>query len=81
MEREDKVAIAVNDSGVGIEVDRMTDLFEFTEYKSTDGTLGESGTGLGLALSRELALINNGDIEVESHLKKGSTFTVILPKD
>ena len=80
LERDGKAAIAVKDSGVGIEFDRMADLFEFSEYKSTDGTLGESGTGLGLALSRDLAVINNGDIEVESTLGKGSTFTITLPK-
>lgn len=80
LERNGKAAVMVKDSGVGIEFERLADLFEFSEYKSTDGTLGESGTGLGLALSRDLAVINNGDIEVESILGKGSTFTLTMPK-
>jgi signal transduction histidine kinase len=75
--QDDKVVISVRDNGVGIEKDRISKLFGFNNI-STRGTKGESGVGLGLSLSRDLARANKGDIQVESSLGKGSIFTLIV---
>jgi len=74
-----KVNIAIQDSGVGISRDLLPTLFDFTQNKSTYGTNGEKGTGIGLSLCRDLVNINNGEIKVESEIGKGSTFSFSLP--
>ena len=70
---EPEVAIAVTDTGHGISEENMGRLFEplFTTKAK--------GIGLGLALSKNLAEMNAGRIEVKSEEGRGSTFTVILP--
>ena len=71
--------IQVSDNGVGMSEDKIKNLFELNETLSTAGTVGESGLGLGLQLVYEFTQMNNGSIEVESELGKGTTFTVKLP--
>lgn len=71
--------IQVKDNGTGMDEKTMGKLFNIEENKSTSGTDGETGTGLGLILCREFVAINRGDIDVESEPGKGSIFTVILP--
>jgi PAS domain S-box-containing protein len=68
------VAIAVKDTGSGITPENMSKIFEplFTTKAK--------GIGLGLAVSRKLAEVNGGRIEVKSELGKGSTFTLFLPE-
>lgn len=68
----------VNDTGIGIESERLKDLFqEFTQAHQSTPKYG--GTGLGLAISRRLSRLMGGDIEVESEAGSGSVFTVSLP--
>lgn len=76
---DENVSISVSDSGVGIEPDRIPTLFEIDRNKSTVGTHGERGNGLGLILCKEFARKTEGDIEVESTLGEGSTFRLLLP--
>ncbi len=72
-------SVSVCDTGIGIPEGTLKQIVN-TEYKvSTKGTLGEIGTGLGLVLCKEFAKRNNGKIEVESEVEKGSTFTLLLP--
>lgn len=70
----------IQDSGVGIDEDRLKKLFSFSENTSTYGTENEKGTGLGLILCKELLKINTGEITCVSKIGKGTTFTVQLPK-
>lgn len=74
------VTVAVRDSGVGIAPERLDRLFAFANNKSTLGTGGEHGTGLGLSLCRELIRKNGGEISVESTPGIGSTFSFTLRK-
>ncbi len=75
----DWIELSVTDSGIGIKPEDHERIFE--EFQMVDSTLSkrQQGTGLGLALSRQLARLHGGDIKVESEFGKGSTFTVILP--
>lgn len=73
--------IYVKDEGVGIPKDKLDKMFTYSSNSSSMGTAGEAGTGLGLMLCKEFALLQNGDIRVESKLGLGSTFYVKVPKN
>jgi signal transduction histidine kinase len=74
-----EVSLSVTDTGVGMTSEQIAKLFKPAEDKSTYGTSGEKGTGLGLLLCYEFITANEGRIEVTSEKGKGSTFTVTLP--
>jgi signal transduction histidine kinase/ligand-binding sensor domain-containing protein len=78
-EKRSKVEVLVKDSGVGIEKDKLDTLFEIGMSKSTQGTRGETGTGLGLILCKEFIQKNGGELFVTSEEGKGSTFGFSLP--
>lgn len=69
----------VSDTGIGMSEDFLPSLFElFTRERNT--TLSKiPGTGLGMAIVKNLVDLMNGSIEVESELGKGSTFTITIP--
>jgi signal transduction histidine kinase len=79
--REDgaTVRISVRDTGAGIPADRLSSIFDPFVQVDPDLTRQRQGAGLGLAISRELARAMGGEIEVESRLGEGSTFTLTLP--
>lgn len=78
--REDKYAlIEVVDYGRGMTVQQINQLF--ITSNTTEGTLNEKGTGLGLLLSKEFIEKNNGKIWVESVQGDGSRFFIELPID
>ena len=79
-ETENNASITVKDSGIGISEERISKLFQMDEIISMPGTEKEGGTGLGLLLTHEFALINRGDIKVNSKIGEGSEFTLTLPK-
>ena len=75
------IGIQVIDTGIGIDPADQTRIFE--EFEQVDagprGNSAERGTGLGLPISRRLAALIGGMVELESELGKGSTFTLWLP--
>jgi signal transduction histidine kinase len=76
---EDRVSIAVMDTGIGIaprDLSRLYRSFEQLELPSGDRP---GGTGLGLALTKRLVEMHGGTIDVESQLGVGTTFTVRIP--
>lgn len=72
------VEIFVRDSGSGIGRDALEKI-NLSNYYTTKGTAGESGTGLGLMLCREFLHRNGGTMHIESEPGKGSCFAFILP--
>jgi PAS domain S-box-containing protein len=76
---EDSVEITISDNGIGINKENLDNLFRIDSYYSTSGTLGESGTGLGLIICKEFIEKNGGNIKVVSEEGKGSAFTFNLP--
>jgi two-component system sensor histidine kinase/response regulator len=68
------LTVEVHDTGPGIPAEEIGKLFRHFEQTSSGISKG-SGTGLGLALSRELAILMGGDITVSSEVGKGSLFT------
>lgn len=71
--------IAIRDTGIGIAAREMPTLFEqFTVLGDTSSSK-YGGTGLGLALSRKLCRLMDGDIKAESTIGQGSCFTIVLP--
>ena len=72
--------IQVTDTGIGIPDEILKKLFLIGENVTRSGTANEEGTGLGLVLCMEFAEKNNGSIKVNSRPGKGSTFSVLLPR-
>jgi len=76
---EGQIGFAVIDTGIGISPEGQTQLFQPFQQLHTGFVSKYEGTGLGLALSRKLAQLHNGDITLVSELGKGSTFTLWIP--
>lgn len=75
----DRIEFRISDTGNGIPQDRVECIFdEFTKAYS-EGKRKYGGSGLGLTLSKRLVELMEGNIEVQSRLSMGSTFTVVLP--
>ncbi len=73
------VAFAVSDTGPGIAPEAQEVIFEKFRQLDQFITRDHGGTGLGLALARELAHLLAGDLVVESRIGEGATFTLYLP--
>ncbi|NTW97438.1 MAG: HAMP domain-containing protein, partial [Oscillochloris sp.] len=73
------ISFEVSDTGIGIAADQLDKLFQPFSQIDSSVTRRFDGTGLGLALSRQLCIALGGDIEVESAPGHGSTFRVRLP--
>lgn len=77
---DDSIEIEISDTGIGIEKNKLNNLFELKSHDSTGGTEGEEGTGFGLALCKQFIKENNGQVSVESEVGKGTTFKIFFPK-
>ena len=76
----EQVVFAVEDTGIGIPQSQQASLFE--SFRQLDGTYTREygGTGLGLALTKQLVELHHGTIDVQSEPDVGSCFTVCLPQ-
>jgi len=70
-------SIRIRDTGIGIEKEHLDRLFD--RFYKVDHQLSAGGTGIGLALTKEIVQLLNGSISVTSAPGEGSAFTVILP--
>jgi putative nucleotidyltransferase with HDIG domain len=79
-ERDDTAVLTVEDTGVGIPPDMLETIF--SRFSQVDGSKSraQEGTGIGLALAREIVSLHRGTIRAESQLGKGSRFIVELKK-
>ncbi len=75
----DLLEVSIRDTGVGMDSEQISQLFNIAKKISTKGTEKELGTGLGLVLCKEFIEKNKGTLSVESELQKGSTFSFTLP--
>ncbi|MBQ0720771.1 MAG: response regulator [Gammaproteobacteria bacterium] len=73
------LCFSVNDSGIGIAKDKVASIFE--AFQQADGSISRQygGTGLGLAISSQLIKLFGGELNVESKLGLGSTFSFTIP--
>jgi signal transduction histidine kinase len=73
------VAVDVIDSGIGIDESQQERIFD-RFCRADDRRIAKvTGSGLGLALARQIARLHGGDVTVESEIDKGSTFTLTIP--
>ncbi len=77
----DKVTVTVRDDGPGFPADKAKAVFERFYQVEMGGTRKYGGTGIGLALARELVDLHGGRIWAQAEVGKGACFTVELPKD
>ena len=75
------VYFTIGDTGIGIEPDKISKLFEEFVQADSSTTRKHGGTGLGLTISKRLAMLLGGDIQASSELGKGASFTVSIPED
>ncbi|MGY1590560.1 ATP-binding protein [Geodermatophilus sp. SYSU D00708] len=75
----DRLVLRVADTGVGIPAEELPHLFERFHRVSGSAARSREGTGLGLALVRELVDLHGGEVTVASEPGIGSTFTVTVP--
>ncbi|MGN9813558.1 ATP-binding protein [Micromonospora sp. BQ11] len=76
---DEEVRLIVADTGIGIAPEDLPRLFERFHRVQGARSRSHEGTGIGLALVRELARLEGGDVRVESRVGTGATFTVALP--
>jgi serine phosphatase RsbU (regulator of sigma subunit)/signal transduction histidine kinase len=77
--KEGKFRLAVSDTGIGIKQDQLPHIFD--RFRQADGSESREhpGTGLGLALVKEIAKLHGGEVTVHSQYEKGSLFQVFIP--
>ncbi len=78
-QRAGSVEIKVKDNGKGIQADRLDNIFKRFYQVDADNTREQEGTGIGLALTKELVELHHGKISVSSEVGKGTEFVVMLP--
>ena len=75
---QNKIKFEVKDSGIGIPKDSLNEIFVPFSQVDTSTTRQFGGTGLGLSICRQLVELMGGQLEVESEVNKGSTFSFII---
>jgi signal transduction histidine kinase len=78
-QKGDQLVISVEDTGIGISQEHFERIFEPFWQVEQKATRRAGGTGLGLTVTRRLALLLGGDVTVKSEPGAGTTFTICLP--
>jgi len=77
--REDQLMLKIKDNGMGIAEAKLPYIFDRFYQVDHSASLEDKGTGIGLALVKELTELMDGTIEVSSKTGKGTTFTIKFP--
>jgi PAS domain S-box-containing protein len=77
-EKSFNIRFSVQDTGIGIDEDKLFNIFENFQQATSGTSRLYGGTGLGLAIVKKLVESQDGSIEVESKIKQGSTFSFVL---
>jgi signal transduction histidine kinase len=76
---DERVLFEVSDSGIGVSAEEQEKIFD-RFYRADDTRIAEvTGSGLGLALARDVIRLHGGDITIESEIDEGSTLSMALP--
>lgn len=78
MEAEGNIRVSIRDEGTGISEEELPNIFE--KFYKSKLRQNAKGSGLGLAIARQICLKHDGNIQVESTLGVGTTFTFTFPK-
>lgn len=73
------IVMRIADDGMGIAPEELDQIFELYKQAGQSANRRYRGTGLGLAVVRDLTELHGGTVAVESRVKEGSTFTVRIP--
>ncbi|WP_413999228.1 response regulator [Flavobacterium sp. W1B] len=73
------LAIHIKDNGIGISEENKKKLFQTFQQADSSTSRKYGGTGLGLFISKELAILLGGEVSLKSELNNGSTFSVFVP--
>jgi signal transduction histidine kinase/CheY-like chemotaxis protein len=71
--------ITVSDTGIGVEKDKLQHIFERFQQAEDSVTRKYGGTGLGLSIVKDLVLLQNGTVDVQSEPGKGTSFKLMIP--
>jgi len=75
------IVFIIEDTGVGIEEDRINNLFDIVHHNSSEGTESEKGSGIGLILCKEFINLHKGSIDLKSKVTEGTIFKISIPKN
>lgn len=81
VQRDSSIEVSVEDNGIGMTKEEIEDLFLIQKQQNKPGTQGETGTGLGLILCKEMLDRTGGTMKVTSKPSKGTVFSFTLPTD
>jgi signal transduction histidine kinase len=79
--KENMIEVRIVDTGTGIADDILPNVFEKFSTKKNSGDDSQSGTGLGLFISKAIVLAHGGQISASNNVASGTTFTILLPID
>lgn len=79
-EKDKSAEIVFEDNGIGMNKETQDNLFKIAKKIKTYGTEKETGTGLGLIISKEFIKFNKGELKIESQEGIGSKFIISLPR-